>query len=217
MDNSVELAEAMPKTTVRKFEGKKMALPDGFWCNDSPAHVNFLFDWAIERDADWIIFDDADCFPSVLMQMKAREHLEAALDRNQPAVYTHRVYFYGPEGETIEDGRIFPTMHSQGMGLWAFQPSSGLRCSEEDPLRNNIYSKHLKTASMHLDFPLCLLHHSWPTSEEVERKSAFYAAKYPGVPVVHPLRAFGNTAAPEWYMTDDPDRIEEYRIEASIY
>ena len=64
---TIEIAEQFPNVKVRAFE-EIIPLEDGYSRNPDWKHLNFLFEWAEEEGADWIVLDDCDTFPNYLLR-----------------------------------------------------------------------------------------------------------------------------------------------------
>ncbi len=162
---------------------------EGVIRNPQGKHVNFLIRWAHERNADWIIFDDADCFPTKELQKNSRAMMESTDCRY---VYFHRVYCY-------LDDQWFPDMNDAGHALWAWRAEE-LWADEQDPL-HLAFSKIRYIPDnqiLKLDFPMAGLHCTWPTEEEIQRKIKFYEACW-NTEVPHPTESFGKLEKlPEW-------------------
>ena len=90
LDNTIEIAESMPKTQVRKFEDKTQ-MENDIWRNPEGPHLNFLRDWAESEGADWILSDDCDCFPNYHLKQDTRELLE---NTGFDWIYTVRLYLW---------------------------------------------------------------------------------------------------------------------------
>jgi hypothetical protein len=192
-DRTVQLAEAIPKVKVRQFP-LKMEVESGHWINPQGKHVNFLIDWAIEEGAEWIIFDDCDCVPNFLLKMQAMDKFFTATMRGQPAIYLRRVYFWGLN-------EIFPQLHKPNTSIWAWRKDAGVRADETDPWHLTMRVADLRPHSMHLQFPLCLLHYSWPTPEAADAKINFYRTSGVQPTAMHPNDFAGSKAPAEWFMS----------------
>lgn len=173
---------------LRTFDETFVAA-SGIIRNPQGKHVNFLIDWAHERKADWIIFDDVDCFPTKTLQLRGRSILENCPHK---VAYFKRMYCY------LED-QWFPSLNDAGHALWAWRAGE-LRADETDPLR--LAFPETREIPMDqrckLNFPLAGLHCTWPTEEEIQRKMKFYKACW-DTAVPHPTESFGTLEKlPEW-------------------
>lgn len=217
-DNTMELARGYPKVLVDSFL-PQFETKDGGWLNPQGKHVNFLIDWAVEREADWIIFDDCDCVPNYKIREDARGVFESIEER---AIYTRRIYFMGDQ--------IFPELHGGGKmeaearrrehslgvpawtSLWAWRPSAGVRADEGDPWHLTMMSHDKQKAdsmrrdAYHLDFPYCLLHFSWRDREHALEKVGTYRSSGQQPTAAYPWVFGGSPADPEPFMVEEnPD------------
>src|SRR5690349_6931588 len=66
-DKTKELALQYPNVKIRDFH-EQVLMKHKMVRNPHGQHLNFLIDWAFAEDgADWIIMDDADCFPNYMV------------------------------------------------------------------------------------------------------------------------------------------------------
>jgi len=188
-DQTLDIIKEYPDVGLRNFDETFVAAP-GIIRNPQGEHVNFLIDWAEERKANWIIFDDVDCFPTQALQEQAREIMEST---NLRFIYFHRMYCY-------LKNQWFPSLNDAGHALWAWRAGE-LRADEQDPLRLSFPKtrKIPKDQRLKLNFPLAGLHCTWPDEEEIQRKMKFYKACW-NTHVPHPKHStFGETEyLPEW-------------------
>jgi len=202
-DRTVEVAQSYPKVEVIHFT-EQMAVKNGIVINPQGRHVNFLFEAAIKRGADWITFDDSDCVPNFMLQDDARRYLKEA---EEPALFLRRVYFWGDE-------HIFPRLHAPNTSLWAFRSNVSVKADESDPWHltmrwasdKNLIN--LRPEAKHIDLPHCLLHFSWPSPEEAEAKVNWYRRSGVQPGCVHPRGWAGPLEGAEWFMRVKPPTTE---------
>jgi len=190
-DNTVQITKHLPKTKLRHFKEKKK-MQGGLWRNPEAEHINFLIDWAIDEGADWVIFDDCDCFPNYLLKDDA---LEMFYSTNKKYIFAVRLYLYlGKEH--------FPKLAKPGgdwePSLWAWNVSTKLRFENTGmAFKTNPYPP--LGQRLNLLPPYCLLHDAWPTPEVCDKKMNFYrnSGQIPGIQ--HPTN-FGGPLKPlpEW-------------------
>jgi glycosyltransferase involved in cell wall biosynthesis len=203
VDNTIEIAKSFPKTYVKPFH-EKILVENGYWINPQGSHVNFLFDWALDEGADWIIFDDCDCVPNFMLRDFGTQSLREADHKSLLAIFTRRVYFWGSD-------EIFPELHKPNTSLWAFSSSARVRANEDDQWHltmrympdSNLMN--LRPKALHLEFPYCLLHFSWPTPESADEKIKFYRKSGVQPSAAHPNEFAGPKAKPSWFMKELPD------------
>ena len=92
-DDSKYLANQYPNVTVKDFSEK--VFRNNEWRNPHGRHINFLIDWAENEGADWIIFDDVDCYPNHYMRHDFLKIFEDAEDAGVDFILANRVYIYG--------------------------------------------------------------------------------------------------------------------------
>jgi len=167
-DDTVRIASQMDKTSVRLF-GETVSR-NGVIRNPHGRHMNFLWDWAIEEGADFIIFDDCDCVPNKRLQEIGRsvfDNLPAHLD----AVFSYRLYIYGKD-------QFFPKISYVGQSIWGWRASAPVRADESDPFKHHVNGvNHDK--GYYLKTPFVLLHYAWPSDQAVNRKLNFYQSYKP--------------------------------------
>ena len=106
-DRTIELAERFKKVQVVPFT--KKVHKGAFWRNPHGLHLNFMFDWAIDEGAEWIIYDDCDSVPNkYLKETLPKYFTSSAYD----TIMVRRLYLYKDEGH-------FPQMSEAGYARWA--------------------------------------------------------------------------------------------------
>ena len=187
-DKTLDIIKEYPDVGLRNFEPTFEAAP-GIIRNPQGKHVNFLIEWAHEREADWIIFDDVDCFPTQALQEQARKIMEST---DLHYIYFYRMYCY-------LENQWFPSLNDAGHSIWAWRAGE-LWADEQDPLRLGFSKTRYipQDQRLKLDFPMAGLHCTWPTEREIQRKMAFYQACW-NTEVPHPTKSFGTLEKlPEW-------------------
>lgn len=203
-DDTVAIAEAIPGVQVRQFT-EFIELKNGYVRTHYGRHINFLIDWATDEGADWIIFDDCDCWPNHLLQEHAREFFRRIED---PVVMAVRLYLWGDDehfprlAQPVKVGQWEPS-------LWAWQAAYGLRAVEKTSYHQE-FDKDFVTTACSIMPPLCLLHNPWPNEQETNRKLTMYRDSGRVPNMAHPLE-FGGPLEPlpewayEWeVISDDP-------------
>lgn len=187
-DKTIEIAKEYPKVSVRPFLIFYQR-SDGSWRNHEGQHLNFLFEWAEQAGADWIIHDDCDCVLNQHLKRDARTIIEACTEETIHAV---RLYLYGENKHFLRMSYIKDLWQP---GLWAWKASIHLR-GEDVPRHFTI--NNLKTYSSHiLNPPYCILHKFAPDEETIMRKVNDYKLEQPAA--VHPRITYGEPEPlPEW-------------------
>lgn len=178
-DGTVTLARRLPKMVVSTF-GERVYSGKS-WRNPHGLHINACIQGAIDRGADWIIFDDVDCVPTVALQQEARTILETT---HQHSVFLYRMYIY-------KDDSWFPRMNWPGKSLWAWRADFPIRASVGDP-RQHMMNFPRGMSVRELGYPLSCMHYFAESEETIAKKIDFYA-KNEELVMEHPLAtpAFG--------------------------
>jgi len=196
-DNTIEIAKSCPKTAVRLFETRKK-MKRGLWRNPEAAHINFLIGWAGEERADWIIFDDADCFPNYKLKQDGRSLFDdSSVGAENSFIYAVKIYFWGSNqhfmrlAQPVQPGKWEPT-------IWAWRASIGLQAKDTDMAYQFIPYPSVDERKNLLP-PYGLLHHSWPNLEETKKKMDFYRLSGQIPAMKSPLHFGGPLSEPpEW-------------------
>lgn len=188
-DQTVALAKNFAKVQVKHF--KKTVERDGVVRNPHGAHMNFLWNWAVGENADWIIFDDCDSIPNRYM----RQDLPALFGNPEiNTILVRRLYLYKDEG-------YFHDMSFAGYARWAWRWDIPIFADESDPWSHHVKKPDIIENEHLLKPPACLLHFSWPDEEEIQRKADFYkvAKSLPDDSTWHPTKFGGEIKPiPDW-------------------
>lgn len=197
-DDTVAIAESVPNVKVGEYSGQIFGVSGSNWRNPHGEQMNYVFDWATEEGADWIIFDDCDCVPNYMLKENGRRILEQS-DHN--FAFAVRLYFWG-------ESQWFPGLSKDRDGewmtsLWAWRAHFGFRASEADPWSHEFIKSMLyppeDNQQLNILPPLALLHRPWPTEEKADAKREFYRAIGQHPKMKHPTEFGGQLEAiPEW-------------------
>lgn len=200
-DKTVEIAESMPLVKVRPFH-YYINGENGYFRNPQNKHINFLLDWAAEENADWIIFDDCDCFPNWMLQQSARHIMEST---DKKAIMAYRMYIYGED-------KWFPRLNEPGQSIWAWRTGvcRAIETSTDDEEWHMRIPYPPKEVSLFLDWPLALLHRAYPNEKVVGQKLSFYRGSGQVPTMQHPKRFGGELEdLPAWAsetpLSSEPD------------
>lgn len=195
-DDTVSLASKFANVKVREYEGR-LQMENGIVRNPHGEHLNFLIDWAFQDEgADWIIHDDADCFPNRFVQDNAMQFFKST---EKKFIYVTRLYLWKDEGHFPK--MAMPHGTSYVPSLWAWHRSSGLRFRENTDPKSHQELSFIPQESVILKLmpPYALLHCPWPDDETVEKKLKFYRESGEVPNMVHPLHVNGQVEPlPEW-------------------
>ena len=181
-DDTVSMALRFENTHVYTFPDKVWHTKEIF-SNPRGKHINFLIDWAIRWDADWIIFDDVDCVPTMDLQREGRKFIEYSDFTELDMVFAYRMYVIGQT-------EYFPDANIPGQSLWAWRAKVPVRADESNP---TMFTMNIPvTSNLKLEHPFSLLHYFYPDEETIQKKMELYGitGDASGKPV-HPRQLFG--------------------------
>jgi hypothetical protein len=187
-DNTLDIARNYSNVKVSVFREKVWNEDKTQWRNPHGKHINFMIDWALEEKADWIIFDDADCVPTLDLQRDIRGLLEGTDKR---VVLLYRLYVWSHD-------QYFPDLNKAGQSLWGWHKEIGIRALDND-WSHDIEHCWQPEQELKLEHPHSCLHYFSPDEATVERKLNFYRESGEIKGALHPLRGCGSLAQlPEW-------------------
>ena len=201
-DNTIELALKYPKVQVRNFPWKVECGDSGIWRNPDGQHLNFLYDWAHEEKADWIISQDCDQRPNFYLKRDVRDILSK----------TNADFLMGVQIYLWQKTQYFPAMSQANgewmHGMWAWRASLNLIAIDKMP--HYEFSLDGKTSldldkydkKEFIDPPYCYMHHGWETDEMVDKMIVYYRKSGLIKGQLHPLQFCGT-----------PIPLEEWMIE----
>jgi glycosyltransferase involved in cell wall biosynthesis len=185
-DNTLDIARMYSNIRVRIFREK--VYQNGQWRNPHGKHINFMIDWALEEGVDWIIFDDADCVPTIDLQRDIRGLLE---DTQKDVVLLYRLYLWG-------HNQYFPDLNKPGQSLWGWHKDIPIRALDND-WSHDIEHCWRPEQELKLKHPHSCLHYFCPDEATVEQKLSFYRESGEIKGALHPLRGCGElTQLPDW-------------------
>ena len=172
-DDTVKLSKKFPKVQVRVFD-EMIELGGGYRRNPDWKHLNFLFEWAEEEEADWIVYNDCDTNPNYLLQKEARKIME---ESPHPFIRAVQIFLWGED-------KYFPALSRNGgwwPSLWAWKVDTRLRAFGDPP---HFQFGSLLEGRQAMDFnaipcsdalpPHCQLHASWIDSNAVDKHIKMY-------------------------------------------
>jgi len=172
-DDTVAIAESMPKTIVRNY-GVKVECKNGIWRNPDGPHLQFLYDWALEEGADWIISQDCDQRPNKYLKERARDIFT---NSNKDFIMATQIYLWGQD-------KYFPDLSRHGttwqQGLWAWRANINLRVINKMPhfefSFDGLKSIDLEQSGRdeHILPPCCYMHYGWETMEKTIDHVEYY-------------------------------------------
>lgn len=186
-DRTVNVAKWFPKVSVRPFRIGYIR-EDGSFRNHEGKHLNFLFEWARMRGADWIIHDDCDCVLNYFFKKGARSIIENC---EKETIHACRLYVYGRDKHFQ---RMSYVNDKWQPSLWAWR--TGL-VKSEDVERHFTISNIEKLSKCVVEPPYCILHKFAPDEETIMKKVNDYKLEAPTA--VHPRVTYGEPEPlPEW-------------------
>jgi hypothetical protein len=174
-DNTFKIAMDQPKTKVREYP-VKIKLKNGMYRNPDGGHLNFLWDWAREEGADWIISQDCDQRPNKFLKEQARQIME---NTTKNFILPVQIFLW-------KKTEYFPHLSKHGgygdwmHGIWAHRTNINLKVIDKmphyeftldgktsiDPIKMNDYEQ--------VDPPCCYLHNGWETEEMTIKMVKYY-------------------------------------------
>lgn len=157
-DGSVEIikAHSLYESKIKLLHFTEQETVDGQTWNPDHSHINFVLNAAREFKPTWIIFDDADCWPTASLRNDARAILEKCMDSHTQA-NLFRLYLWG------DTGNYFPYMNRHFnpdyMSFWAFRPEH-LNVRADENIRHGTLVG-LEPSHHKICPPYALLHRSW--------------------------------------------------------
>jgi len=186
IDGSQDKLKTYPKVHLLNFDHYEIV--HGFKWNPDAPHMNFVLEYAKTLEPDWLILDDMDDVPNIILQKNARGILESVLE---PQVNAFRLYMWGEDQYFPYMNRDFDMDYTS---LWAWRPRDiGIWA---DPSRRHGTILGITDEPYKLNIPYCLLHRSWHP-DTIEQKMERYNKV--GVPMNNPLDFAGELKPlPEW-------------------
>lgn len=185
IDGSVGMLKKYPKVKLLHFAEHEHV--NGYAYNLDAPHMNYVLNWAKELKPDFLIFDDMDCCPNVLLRNDARTILENC---KMPQINAFRLYMWGNDKYFPHQNRDFDPAYKS---LWGWKPSEVDIHADESVHHGTLVGL---TSYWGLDTPYCLLHKSYGP-DTIDAKLRRYNAL--GMPMLHPLETNGELRdLPEW-------------------
>ena len=187
-DETVKIAQEYPKVSVRNFT-EKYYREDGSWRNHEGRHLNFLFDWAADAGADWIIHDDCDSVPNNNLKRDGRKIIE---ETQSEIICACRLYIYGKDQHFHKMAFMNNRWETS---LWAWRTGA---IQAEDTQRH-FTIKNIEELSRRNLLPpeYCIRHHFAPDEETIMKKVNDYKIEAPTA--VHPKVTYGEPEPlPDW-------------------
>lgn len=201
-DKTVDLAKKFGNVEVRTYP-VYVDMNNGMRRNPHGSHVNYLIDWAfLQEKADWIIFDDCDCFPNTHVKAEMRKHME---DTPQRYVYVTRLYAYMDKGH-------FPKLAKPNgdwtPSLYAWHKDTRLRLRDDlvgkAMSKQELIFKPDEREILKLMPPYALIHQAWQDKPMVDRKIDFYRRSGQIEDMEYPIDFGGNLEPlPEWAILEE--------------
>jgi len=194
-DRTIRIARMFDNVAVRPFDTRLDFRGTIF--NNQPQQLNYLIDWAIDDRADWIVYDDCDCWPIHWLRNDMRDILERAMS---PVICAYRLYVWGQY-------EYLPRMSIAGRSLWAWRPDQMPQIRGDESLRPGrmgivgIPGRYDKRR-IDLNAPYCLMHHFAPNRETWQRKMDRYKARGDTHPPIEESEYWPPEPLPIWAEVD---------------
>lgn len=199
-DNTKDLALQYPKVQVRDYL-EKVQCDNGIWRNPDYLHLRFLWDWAIEEGADWIISQDCDQRPNKFLKQDARSIME---EMSEDFLLATQVYLWGND-------QYFPGLSRPGhlwmQGLWAWRANINLKVIDKMPHFEFSFDGKkaidINKQRVHRILPpYCYMHFGWQSEEQTDAHVDYYRKSGLIKGMRHPLEFAGK-----------PQPLEDWMIE----
>lgn len=201
-DETVKIAKKFPNVSVREYP-VYVEMSSGHRRNPHGSHINFLIDWAfLEEKADWVIFDDCDCFPNTHVKAGMRDIMEST---DKKYIYVTRLYLWKNEGH-------FPSLAKPSgdwtPSLYAWKNGTKLRFRADRVSREETHQELTfnppESEKLNLMPPYALAHCPWQNDKMIEKKLNFYRESGQIPNMKHPTEFGGKIEPlPEWAIVED--------------
>lgn len=188
-DNSLYLLKEYESDKVKVVHFWEREVVGGEIWNPDHSHINYVLDEARNLNPDFLILDDMDSRPNLILAKRARLLIE---NNGDTQINVFRVYMWGNK-------RYFPTMNNHFdpsyTSLWGWNPKA-LDIRADPNVRHGTIIG-LDPNPVRLDVPNCLLHFSWnpyTIDEKVRRYNAL------NLPMSHPIEFAGEPKPIEPWM-----------------
>jgi hypothetical protein len=204
-DDTVYRALAYPNAVVRGYPVRNEA--SGTLWNPQGPMCQWLWDWAKEDGADWLVLEDCDCVPNTRLRTELRSIIE--VNRNLvDMLVAVRVYQWG------DTRQHFPSLsHTERKGEWS--PNSyfawradltGVKFSDA-PVHQGFlpHPRQARIRLLTLTPPYCLIHRFALDEDDIAKKTLCHdAAEDFKVRHSHPM-VFGGELEdmPAWATEDE--------------
>jgi len=168
-DATVQLAMQFENVTIKRFTERVSQDGGKTWRNPHGRHINFMIREAKKLGADWIIFDDVDCFPTKQL-MECGRDLFSSIDAD--VVQINRIYAYGRDKYFKQHTIPFGDWESS-TSLYAWRPPSGVCAEESDPWNHTMVIPP-ESKIHHFAPPIAAIHDYYPEGEIRQQKVQFY-------------------------------------------
>ena len=195
-DKTREIASSFPNVSVRIFD-YKYPLENGYERNSHREQINFLIHWAEYKKADWILFDDCDCWPNYLLKRNIRNILETT---TFDYVFAVRLYLWGNDKHFPRMAMPIAPHVEWATSLYGWRAKTDLHVLPDNEIYHQKFSFEPETGERYnIMPPMCLLHNPWQDEEIVQKKLDFYRKSGLQPTMRHPLEFAGKLEPlPEW-------------------
>jgi len=197
-DDTINKALEFRNVEVRKFN-EYVTKDNGItWRNPHGKHMNFMFDWAKDEGADWIIFDDVDCLPTLKLQENLRDILQST---DKDCVYLNRIYMYGND-EYFKDitlpgkDKLWGSFETTSIYAWK---SGTVTADETNPWEHTLILNPQMTI-LRLSPPHSVIHDFYPNDGSRLEKVKFYKLSGEQPKCSEPLQVYNEIVPIEDWM-----------------
>lgn len=210
-DDTVKIAKMYHNVEVINFT-ERVELAGGHWRNPDSKHVNFAIEHANKDNPDWIILDDIDCRPNILVKefLRTMKHGDKEVSEEMLGltgknfIMITRIYLWGLDQHfphlAQPAGVWEPSMYAWrgDLDFWTVDefPHYSLRVGER-----KIPYPGFDDEAVKLLPPYALIHYTWDKTERVDAKLKHHREGL-GDGMNHPLDMGGPPTKLEYWITE---------------
>jgi hypothetical protein len=168
-DRTIEIAKTFSNTYFKPFM-QTVQGDNGIWRQPEGKHFMFVNRWAAEEgatDDDWVLWDDADAYPTEAMVRDFRKIFADAEQAHKTVITAFHIYMWGSK-------EYFPAMNLPGPIIYAWKYGTHITWDENEDW--GVIQQNVPPMDQRFNIwePYALLHDFCPTEEIAQAKYEFY-------------------------------------------